>query len=61
MRYIMMVLRGNMRRNKVLYALRDFLISRLGSLLKHITYNNERSASYEKKRENHSIVRAFEP
>ena len=34
---------------------------RLGSLLKHITYNNERSASYEKKRENHSIVRAFEP
>ena len=46
---------------RVLYALKDFLIKRLGSLLEHTTKTEERSASYEKKRENHSSVRTTEP
>ena len=45
---------------RVLYALKDFLIKRLGSLLEHTT-QNRRSASYEKKRENHCSVRTIEP
>ena len=40
----------------VLYALRDFFISRLRSILQYNLNTHERSASYEKKRENHSSL-----